>query len=75
MPLLDRLGQSPVQEKVFAPLLDPGAEPIPLCEDRFVGDLDCRRPRHRIPVEGEEAMLAVAGEDLVERLGVELQLA
>ena len=51
LPLLDRLGQPPVQKKVFAPLLDPRAEPVPLREDGLVGDLDRRRPRQWLAVE------------------------
>ena len=39
-------------------------EPIPLGEDRLVRDLDRRCSSQRLAVEGEQAMLAVAREDL-----------
>ena len=38
-------------------------------------DLDGRRARQRLAVEGEQTMLAVAREDLVERVELELELA
>ena len=74
-PLSDRLDEPPVEEEVLATLLDPPAEPIPLGQDRLVRDLDRRRPRQRLAVEGEQAVLAVARDDLVERVGIELELA
>ena len=75
LPLRDRLDEPPVEEEVLATLFDPPAKPVPLGQDRLVRDLDGRRPRQRLAVEGEQPMLAVAREDLVERVGIELELA
>ncbi len=55
--------------------LDPPPESVPLGEDRLVGDLHGRRPRHRLAVEGEQTVLAVTRKHLVERVGLELELA
>jgi hypothetical protein len=40
-----------------------------------VGDLNRRSPREWVPVEREQAMVAVPGKHFVEPLGVELELA
>ena len=75
LPLRDGLDESPVEEEVLAPLLDPPPESIPLRQDRLVGDLDGRRPRQRLAVEGEQTVLAVTRKHLVERVGLELELS
>ena len=62
-----------MEEEVLAALLDPAREPVPLGEDRLVRDLDGRRPRPRVAVEGEQAVLAEAVEDRLERAGLELE--
>ena len=74
-PLSDRLDEPPVEKEILATLLDPPAEPIPLGEDRLVRDLDRRCSSQRLAVEGEQAVLAIPRDDLVERVGIELELA
>src|SRR5262249_12263254 len=74
-PLRDRLDEPPVEKEVFMALSDPPAEPVPPRQDRLVGDLDGRRPCQRFAVEGEQATLAVAPKHLVERGGLEVELA
>ena len=53
-------------------LSDPPAQPVPLGQDRLVRDFDGRRTRQRLAVEGEQAVLAVTCDDLVERVRFEL---
>ena len=60
---------------MLATLSDPPAEPVPLGQDRLVRDLDGRRPCQWLAVEGEQTVLAVACEHLVERVRLELELA
>jgi hypothetical protein len=75
VPLRDCVDEAPVEEQGVATLSDPVPKPLPLGQDRLVGDLDGRRPCQRLAVEGKQAMLAVACEHLVERIGLELELA
>ena len=75
VPLPDGLDETPMEEQVLATLVDPPVQPVPLGQDRLVCDLDGGRARQWLAVEGEQTVLAVACEHLVERVGLELELA
>src|SRR5262249_55663407 len=66
LPLLHCLDQPAVLQQVGAAFVDPSPQPVPLVEDGLVRDLDCRAPRHLVPVEREQPVLAETLEDLVE---------
>ena len=48
-------------------LVDPGPQPIPLAQQRLVGDLDGRHPRRGVAVECEQTCLGPSVDDRVER--------
>ena len=63
------LGEAAVQQQVLASLVDPAPQPVPVGEQRLVGDLDGGGAGGGMAVEGEQPVLAVAVQHLVDRGG------
>jgi len=57
-PLRRRDHQPPVEPQVFAAGVEPVAKALPLANQRLVRHLDGRTVRHRVAVEGQQAILA-----------------
>ena len=56
LPLVHGDSEARVRREILAALVDPVAQPVPLGEQSFVGDLDGWRTGGRIAVEGEQAI-------------------
>ena len=70
-PLVCRCLESPAGEQLLTGVVDPSGEPIPLGQQRLVGDLDGGGPTHRVPVEREEAVASELVEDRLQVVGAD----
>ena len=66
LPLVDGLGQPAVQQQLLAAIVDPSVEPVPLGQQRLVGDLDGRGAGDGMAVERQQPVLAEAVENRVD---------
>jgi len=67
------LSADATQDEVLALGIDPVAEPIPLPDERLVGDLDGGAPCARVPIEREEPVCAEQTQRLVQRPAIDVE--